>query len=262
MIDLSDVSGLPIFLDEETGEIHYDSCITCQQYYDVVLSEIIPVLLNKYLKYPEQIYRHFKKIVMSEDIDYMGDEFTYDIVKIPYGLLGIEFIKTHIYYSARIEGKFSCFVEVLNGELTLVLQKNSDEQEYYAFNTLVDEIKIIKLQKGDRAAIPTGYLYTFINTGTSQAIASIVVKSNLAKIDYTMLNKEKGLAFYIISKNARLEVVANPKYRVLERPKPRAWKDMPDSEKAKFVFEQTFGKSPLYTFVKQNKSIVSEALAT
>ncbi|BCX13665.1 MAG: hypothetical protein KatS3mg085_197 [Candidatus Dojkabacteria bacterium] len=39
----------------------------------------------------------------------------------------------------------------------------------------------------------------------------VKVKNSL---DYTSIQKERGLAFYLISKNARVEIVPNPKYKI------------------------------------------------
>lgn len=263
MIDLKDVVGLPIYLDEESGEIVYDDCVACVSAADVKLDEMVPVLLNKYLKYPEEIYKHFKKMHHVDDSSNEKDKISFDLVKIPFGLLGIEYVKTHIYYSAKEDHKFSCIVQMVNGEMTVILQKNSDEQEEYSINTAVDEIELISIKKGDRLAIPTGYFYTFINTGSQQALFTIISGHNLTNIDYSTLAKEKGLAFYIISKNARLEVVANPKYKVSKRPIHRAWEEYETEKKKKFSIEHKSIKSVIaaYDLYKTYTKELHEMLA-
>lgn len=218
MIDLSDVSGLPIKLDEQTGVLYFDECIQCETHRHVELSEIIPVLLNKYLKYPEVVYRHHKN-VFDKNKSQKDSGLRYDILSIPYGLLGIEYIRTHVYFSEYSEGKFDAVIEVLSGSVTVVMQKNAENDDPYAFEKYVEEINLVRLEKGEKFAIPTGVYYTFVNTEMFPAVIGKIAGSNQKEIDYSIFSRERGLAYYIISKNARLEVVANPKYKVLNKPK-------------------------------------------
>lgn len=213
MIDLSNISGLPIFFDEETASISYEDCVNCSVSDDIQLNAIIPTLLNKYLKYPEVVYSHHKNLAHVNDLDGLNG-FTYDIVVIPYGLLGIEYIRTHVYYSNHVEGKYDCIVEILSGELSVVMQKNDDEDDPYAFETQVDHMQLITLKKGERLAIPTGYFYTFVNTSSEPVVFSKVAGADHEPVDYNVIQKERGLAYYVISKNARTEVVPNPKYKI------------------------------------------------
>lgn len=218
MVDLTEISGLPIKLDEQTGALYFDECIECETNRHVELVEIIPVLLNKYLKYPEIVYRHHKK-VKDKNKAYKEDGLRYDILSIPYGLLGIEYIRTHVYFSEYQKDKFDSVVEVLSGSVTVVMQKNAENDDPYAFEKYVEEIVLVRLEKGQKFAIPTGVYYTFVNTEMFPAVVAKVAGHNHKEIDYSILSKERGLAYYIISKNARLEVVANPKYKVLNKPR-------------------------------------------
>lgn len=261
MIDLSKISGLPLFLDEETGEVTYNQDVTCSNLLNITLQEIVPVLLNKYLKYPELIYRQFKDVIKVVDQNIISNLVSYSLVEIPSGLLGIEFIRTHIFHTPQLNGKYSCMVEIISGEVTLVLQKNADDDDEYAFNKRVEEVEIIKLVSGDRAAIPTGYFFTFINSGATKAIFAIVSSKSLDRIDYSQIQKDRGLAFYVISKNARLEVVANPKYKVLKSPVNKDWKDLSTEEKVKYVYSNHFPNGcPLYDFFRENVHKLEEAL--
>lgn len=212
MVDLFNVCGLPIGFDTETSGFVLGGEVTFAEEHSVPLSDIIPILLNKYLRYPEVVY------TQKRDLRFKGSastEVTYDLIHIPYGLLGIEYVKTHVYYSDFVENKFDCIIEVLQGELTLIIQKNMPREDEWQLNTFVEDLSIVTLKKGNKFAIPTGYFYTFINTGSSPLIISKLnsFKGNTS-IDYDILKREKGLACYIISKNAKVETVANPKYKI------------------------------------------------
>jgi len=214
MIDLTDVSGMPIKFDDEKGRFYFAEDLAYEGEYTVALSEIIPILLNRSLKYPEVVYKYSRNIY-SKAVGSFSSNISFDLLYVPFGLLGIEYIKTHVYYnSACDENKMDCIIEVLYGELTVVMQKNCNKESDFEYDTKVDELIVVTLHKGNRLAIPTGVFYTFINTGGGPLILSKVSSPNWKPIDYSILRKEKGLACYIISKNAKVETVANPKYKI------------------------------------------------
>jgi oxalate decarboxylase/phosphoglucose isomerase-like protein (cupin superfamily) len=255
MIDLQEVSGLPIQFDPENSTFILAESLNCDGEDRIKLSEIVPILLNKYLKYPEVVYTHRKNICES-GVD--QDGVSYDLMYIPSGLLGIEYMKTHVYYSQEVSGKYDCVVEVLQGELTAVLQKNESKSDDWQFNTGVQDLSIIVLKKGHKLAVPTGYFYTFVNTGTTPLLISkLTATQRKSLIDYEMLKREKGLACYIISKNAKIETVANPKYKVSSKLKPTGISNYIEKksqdEQQKEIFKN---KDPLSKIVSAVRSFV------
>ncbi len=258
MIDLSGVSGLPIKFDAEKVAIYFDDCLNCGNTTKVPLSEMVPILLNKFLKYPELVYSHHKDITNGNGA---FDKLTYDIITIPYGLLGIEYIRTHVYHSEYVENKFDCLVEVLTGKLTIVLQKNLKNDDPYEFEKTVEEMELIDLVQGQKFAVPTGYLYTFINTEAYPVVFSKVSGKNNKEIDYSILKKERGLAYYIISKNARIEIVPNPKYKSLSSPKLHNVQEVLSDDRfsCKNFCQEAM---PLYNLLHTRSNEVAEMLRT
>lgn len=256
MIDLSEVAGLAVKFDEERGDFFWGEDITCADQRCVPLSEIIPVLLNKYLKYPEIVYKHSQNVTTKDFA--VSNNLTYDLIYIPYGLLGIEYMKTHVYFSDFSENKYDCVVEVLVGNLTIVLQKNEDQGADFQYDTCVDEITIVNVKKEDKFAIPRGFFYTFVNTGLGPLIIAKVSANKNKQIDYSMLRKEKGLACYIISKNAKIETVANPKYKINCKLKPISVRQY--NEKRKPMFYEQLGKNdePLAKIMDKLTALLQE----
>ena len=230
MINLTDICGIPIFLDQESSELHYDEEVSCNLQTQVDIREISPVLLNKSLKYPERVYKQY----VVQHADEQEENNLYDIFQLPSGLLGIEYIKTHVYKMDEQLNSCSCVVEVSKGELMIVIQENNNNEGSYN-TTEVKDFKIIELSAGDRIAIPSGVLFTFINAG-SQEVVFVVISNVLEplKLFTDFLVKERGLAYFIISKNARMEIVANPKYKIQKPLERYAWKTMPIAEKKNF----------------------------
>ncbi len=213
MVDLTEYAGFQLKLDDLKNRFIFDDNVTCQDESYVGLDEILPVLLNKFVRYPEKVYKLHKNVVpRTENCD---TSLSYDIYQIPVGLLGIEFVKTHVYYSEYKESKYASIIECLAGELTVIMQKNvKKEATDYEFDTYVEDIVVVTLKRGEKVAIPSGYFYTFVNAGSAGVVMAKLSGKAEIQVDYNNLRREKGLAYFIISKNAKAETVANPKYKI------------------------------------------------
>jgi len=214
MTVLSQVSGLPISVCDEVEDLLYsDEDVDCGQGVNVSLREIAPSLLNKALLYPELVYKCHRSVRMKTHCEEWPASYQYDVVYLPDGLLGIEYIKTHIFYGQMATSTAS-IIQVFTGQLTIMLQKNRKRQDIYDIETHVEEAMMVDVEPGMKVAIPAGYFYTFVNTGPDPVVfARVVAREHIA--DYEYLRRENGLAYYIISKNARKEIVVNPRYRTV-----------------------------------------------
>lgn len=213
MLDLLDFCSLDIHFDPQSNALLYGENIKCNSYQKINLKNLSPILLNKSLIYPEEVYEEYQGVSYQQDESLSNGCVSYDVINLPAGLLGIEFIKTHVYYSPiDSDGdKVSSIIEVLFGNLNIILQKNAPKGEL-DFYTHVEEGYLVKLTPGDKFVIPQGYLYTFVNTSEEHVIFSRVYKK-CCIVDYSSLKKERGLAYYCIRKNGRQELVQNPFYK-------------------------------------------------
>lgn len=202
---------MPVGFDEENGVFRYDTeKVHCKQTKPVPLANIIPGLLNKSLVYPTYAYwvnhnMHWKTEVEAEY------SLAHDVICIPSGLLGIEYNRSHIYITPEILGKGACIVEVYQGVLTVILQKNKPSDDIFSFEVKVEDAKLLRVKAGEQAIIPSGYFYTFINA-TERAVIFARVVNKQSALGYEFLKKVNGLAYYLIAKNAREEMVYNPRY--------------------------------------------------
>ena len=213
MIDLQSLCSLPITFNNQKEKLVFGDDLILESTEKIPLKSLIPSLLNKSLIYPVDVYEEYKNIRHVEHRESLKYEVHYDLMMIPEGLLGVEYIKSHIYFSADkcAENITACVVEVIHGTLTILLQKNLT-CEVPSFYTEVDEGVLIEVKKGEKAIIPTGYYYTFINT-TEQPIIFSIVYRNKSVVDYSKFRREQGLAYFCIRKNGRSEIVKNPRYR-------------------------------------------------
>jgi len=213
MFNLQDSCCLDINVDLDSNRLICGDKVKHSGYNRVKLQNILPSLLNKSLSYPENVYDVYKKVFSEDDVKIGESDISMDIMYLPQGLLGIEFVKTHIYFNSTADpGKLSCIVEVQYGILTVVMQKNKENTDPYDIEAQVEEGFMVKLHKGEKLAIPQSYYYTFINTEELPVIfVRIYRKEGIA--DYNLLRRERGLAYYCIRKNARQEFVLNPTYK-------------------------------------------------
>ncbi len=219
MLALADIAGLPVSLAEDGEVLQFNlQEVCCNAARRIRLLDISPALLNKSLRYPEIVYIQHSRVLLKEDEVNWPAVYSYDIISIPSGLLGIEYIKTHIFYEAGAQGKAACIIHVFSGVLTIMLQKNKPRTDIYDIETHVEEAILIMVKSGQKAAIPAGFYYTFVNTTESPVVFARIITSEHT-IDYDLLKRENGLAYYLISKNARLELVNNPRYRTLAKVK-------------------------------------------
>lgn len=255
MLDLQNISELPIQFDTDTGKFVLDDSLICGNDNEIKLSEIIPILLNKYLKYPEIIYTRKSNIYKKNENAKAA--ISYDLISLPPGLLGIEFNKTHIYYSNEVKGKYAAAIQILNGDMYAVIQKNKPHEDQFQMDTFVDDFMILSLKKGNKLLIPSGYYYKFINTGNSPLIFSKVSTGKTHILNYEILRREKGLACYVISKNAKVETVANPKYKIPAKLKPVTLLTYVDKKATDENVINTFkSKKSLYNLVQDIKKIL------
>lgn len=217
MVSLQDTCCLDISFDPENNHLIFSEDVTPAKSQKVMLSSLIPALLNKSLHYPELVYEEHIQVFNTHDRFIPEKGIYFDILCIPAGLLGVEYIRSHIYYAPVIasEDKCSTIVEVHHGVLTVIMQKNMHKDEF-DIHTSVEEGLIVNLRKGEKLAVPQGYFYTFINT-QEQPVVFVRIHKGSGAINYDLLRRERGLAYYCIRKNARREIVQNPIYRGVPR---------------------------------------------
>jgi oxalate decarboxylase/phosphoglucose isomerase-like protein (cupin superfamily) len=217
MIDLQANSGLPLHFDELNEKFRYGEGIIFDKLNKVPLTSMLPGLLNKSLRYPETVYLEHQNIRHKNDDQFFKDtSLHYDVVMLPSGLMGVEFIRSHIFY-AELESAetepigVSEIVECLSGMVTILLQRNVPKGEW-DFETRVSEGLVVRLKEGEKFIIPRGYYYTFINTRVRPVVFSRFYSKECV-CDYSKFRYEQGLAYFAIRKNAKQEIVLNPRYR-------------------------------------------------
>lgn len=216
IVDLQANCGLPLQFDDINEKFSCGEEVVYDSLEKVHLKHMLPGLLNKSLRYPETVYTQYKNIRRKQDDQMFNNtDLHYDVVMLPSGLMGVEFIRSHIYHKKPAEDgavQLSEIVETLSGRLTVLLQRNEPKDHEWDMGTKVSEGLVIKLRPGEKFAIPRGYYYTFINTKVKPVVFSRFYVDD-CHCDYNEFQKEQGLAYFAIRKNAKQEFVLNPRYR-------------------------------------------------
>lgn len=245
MHTLTDIAGIPLSLDDEYTDLIFDTAeVQCAASTDVPLTDIIHALLNKSLRYPEDVYSHHSRVFRRCDSEVWPEQMTYDLLFIPAGLLGIEYTKTHIFHINAAFAQVACVVHVLDGTLTVIMQRNKMKDNPFDMTTVAEDVQMVEVHAGDKAAIPAGVYYTFINAGEVPVVfARVIMQEHV--VDYQSLRRENGLAYYYISKNARPELVKNSRYREVAEVKHIHVDELNDRNQYKV------DSAPLYEEVKR-----------
>ncbi|KXK26938.1 MAG: Glucose-6-phosphate isomerase (GPI) [candidate division WS6 bacterium OLB20] len=252
MVSLQDSCCLDIAFNPDNNSLIFSDTVTPTQARKVMLQSLVPALLNKQLSYPKQVYEEYIQVFHSSDSDLRQKGIYFDLICLPAGLLGVEFIKSHIYYAPKTaDNKLATLIEVHLGTVTVIMQKNLPKDEF-EIHTQVEEGLIVKLKRGDKLAIPPGYFYTFINTEETPVVFVRMHRGN-DRVDYNLIKRERGLAYYCIRKNARQEIVLNPIYRNI----PKIRRIKPETTLKDFSIDL---RKSLYTQLREDTSRFEQML--
>lgn len=206
-IDLKKTTGLSLVFDG-TGLECTESSTDYSRTDTVEIGDMRPQLLNSELSCPKIFYYVFKTIDRKSVLK--RKNLRYDIFAIPPNLAGIEYVKT----KAMTCENYPLLLEVAHGYISLIIQldcdKDSGEEESKAM--------IIKLKKGEKFVIPPYWKFVMVNPRQATAVVSTIF--SMKTYPQTIFDETRGAAYYIIRKNARQEVVQNPRFRNYKKLKP------------------------------------------
>jgi hypothetical protein len=204
-IDLKKTSGFPMVYDGEDLQV---KDLSFKETVSITIDDIRPQLLNKELSCPDVFYKKYKRLDMDEIYSSKGLQINFVVLK-P-NLAGIEFVKTR----ATRCSKYARLIDIIYGGATILLQKYKSPRD--------NRIIKINAKREQKIIVPPGYSCVVVNTRQN---------SNLIYAEYTSVNAKpkvvldgkNGLAYYIIRKNAKLEVVRNPNYKIVSEPERLDW---------------------------------------
>ena len=227
MIDLSNVSGLPIWLDLGNNMLTFGKeteriCPTVKY-----TKDIKSVLMEEPKSDNQEVYYAYRGISLHKDKDLFQDcQLRYDIIVIPPGTLGQEYVKTKGHEHEKIPGTEHTYPEVylvLHGKINYLLQHRKTDDEL----GIIDEVLVIEAASDDKVLIPPDYAHFSINADTETAVIANLVGTNFSSL-YENIEKLQGAAYYLVKDNEKNGFVRNRLYRRVPNIRYLEPKDYPD----------------------------------
>lgn len=200
-IELKKSSGLPLLLDNNelsALEGKYERKRTYS------IDDVRHQLLNEELSFPQIFYTKYFKID-HEDL-LTSKDLKVNCIVVPSNLAGIEYVKTKANYSDKHR-----ILEVWYGSGTILLQKVMRK----------DQVYIARVKRDQKLIVPKDFAITIINTRQSVLVMGEVMADEGKVIP--ILDEMSGMAYYIIRKNAKQEIVRNPLYKMVNDFKRVNW---------------------------------------
>lgn len=222
-IDLKSATGLSIIYENDALIFKNSSF---QKKKDFTIDDIREQLLNKELDCPEIFYKKYYSV--DTDSLFSSKKIKLHIYTISPNLAGIEFVKTKV---TRCK-KYPRLIEILSGTAIILLQQYKSPKENRVIKFLA--------KKGQKIIIPANYDFVAVNPrqNSSLIFAEILYINAVSRV---VLDDNSGMAYYVIRKNAKQEIVRNPNYKIVN--------EVEKVEMEKIIKE--FGITPKTTVIKQ-----------
>jgi oxalate decarboxylase/phosphoglucose isomerase-like protein (cupin superfamily) len=239
-IDLKQSSGLPLYY---SGEDLQPQGLTIKDTATFCIDNIRPQLLNEELNCPEIFYKKYKDI--DKDGVFKDKNLKINIYLIFPNLAGIEYTKTFATKSLRRPR----ILDIVYGGGTILLQKYE--------SPIKNRIIKVQVKKGQKIIVPSGYTCTIVNSrqGSNLIVLELLSRESNPRI---VLDDKGGMAYYIIRKNAKQEIVRNPNYKIVNEPEKIDW----DSVLAKYsitaktpIIKQVMRKYEKFEWIFKEDSI-------
>ena len=223
LLDLEQISGLPVRLNTDLCEFLLDSRLNRPTFCTRTLHELDPVWANRVDGEDRVIYRYTSPLWLTGDEElWKRARIGYGIVFFPPGVFGGEYVKSSGQYHAILPGQTMATPEiytVLVGQGHFLLQQSTPPYEDIPDAVLVD------VNAGETFIVPPDYGHLQINPTNGPLIFSYTAMHPLVS-NYEPYRHRRGAIYYEMAEGPE-RFVFNPRYskriplRVLQAAHPR-----------------------------------------
>ncbi len=197
--NLKSSSGLPLYFNgEDIQSEKFESRSTVV----IELEDIRPQLLNQELDCPDTFYSKYKDIDNSSGY-FDKQNLRVNLYLMKPNLAGIEFVKS----KATKCSSYPRLFEIVYGGGNVLLQKYVSPNE--------NRIYRLQVKKGSKFIVPSGYAVCLVNTRQTSTLIAVEISTREARTR-VVLEDKRGMSYYIIRKNAKVELVKNPYYKMID----------------------------------------------
>jgi glucose-6-phosphate isomerase len=242
-MDLSQISGLPMRLDEQ-GSLHLDASLAVEDRRVRRLNELTSVYLDPTACRGEQVaYEMINGIVAAGDSERLaGLPVRYELTLFAALKIGQEYVKTlgHIHFpepNSGIDHPEIC--EVLVGRAHFFFMKLNPD----GFSA--EDAFYIELSAGQKIIIPPGYNHLTINPGPGPMLFSDVV-ARTVRGNYEPMKSAGGAVYLEVESGQDAVFIPNPRYHshpILRRVYPKEFPQL-----------QLGSGEPLYTAFRRTRA--------
>lgn len=264
MIDLRQYLKLPVQYNRE--DIHFGNDIVVEHIEERTLDQMNDVLLNDNLTCPHVFYKVYTAVSRRKDTEaWRKLNMAYNITVMLPNIVGIEYIKTFGHYNHFMTSRFYMspeIIEVIYGSGLVILQKpkiqrkdGSEIFDTYNFSE-IEESYLVRVSKGDKLVIPPGCAHVIVNNKNQPLILGNVQSLDTKHIS-NIIRDLHGASYYVIHKNARMEVVQNPRYKVIKPIKKVKVGDLrflPKLSKVKSIYAQVLENPKKFDWISNPDS--------
>lgn len=176
--------------------------------------------------FAERTQEKMKEVLMDPSADgpaihyYMirGGKEKKNITVMETGTVGGEYIKTYGHYHVF---DFKETYKIIQGQGLVLLQIREKDVSGNFIDDKISLFKVIKVGPGDVVKIPSFAGHLLVNTGATWLVTSddsvfdpTADSSSMPRhADYEAVKKMRGFAYYVVSKDGKMEFIKNTKYK-------------------------------------------------
>ena len=203
MIDLRDISGLPIIFDEKNNDVKFDGDFAPMEKFERSLEKLKPFLKNPDTQNsPDPIYRVWRGIYLkSEEEKVKNSGLRLDLTLIPAGKIGDEFVKTAGHYHLSYPEMYF----ILSGRAYILTQSYDENTK------ILNAVRLTEAGAGEQVFIPRGFGHNTINVFNEPLLFATLMDKN-AIDDYESYKNTHGASYYFLDNGNLVDIVKNPNY--------------------------------------------------
>lgn len=227
MIDLKNISGLPILLDEKNLELKFRGDFPAMKESARTLTELEPYLkIPSARSGPDPVYRIWREAHLKpDDRNIKTQNLRYDLTLLAPGKInGEEFAKTAGHFHEIKPGTgLGCpeVYEMIFGHGYFLIQKMDE------LFSRVQEVYLIEAAPREKVLIPPGFGHTTINVYDKPLLVANWV-STAMNYNYEPYKKYRGAAYYLIGNDeGGIDILGNPNYGEVPEIKKIRAKELP-----------------------------------
>ena len=211
MVDLSNISGLSIFLDWQHQQLRFTDKILIETTKQRIVREMRDVLLDQ-----PSISDSTTLYVMYDGVSKKNGSpsgssvrLRYDLTLIFPGQLGREFIKTAGHYHSLSHDNIHSYpelYEVLYGTLHFILQKRGGGNER------IEDAVLVSSERGEKIIVPPDYGHVAVNPGNDPLVLANWIADECTS-DYKTILEYGGGVYFEKKSNGSYRLMKNRNYK-------------------------------------------------